>query len=104
MLKIIDGYFTDENNNKWSIYGYNRKSAEKVAKTLINCSDCTECWSCWGCDNCGNCKNCKGCKSCIDCTNCKDCAGFTDSEGSDGCYTKQRLVCTDISGGGTYER
>lgn len=39
MLKTINNYWVDENNNRWDIEIYTEE-AEKCSKSLVNCYDC----------------------------------------------------------------
>ena len=43
MLKQINGYWVDENNNKWDIKFYIEQKAEKYSKTLVDCYNCRYC-------------------------------------------------------------
>ena len=75
MLKQINGYWVDENNNRWNIEIYTEEEAEKCSKSLVNCYDCDNCGAC---GNCRNCKNCNYCNYCCDCLNCTDCTNCND--------------------------
>ena len=78
-MKQINGYWVDENNNRWDIKIYTAKQAEKFSKSLVNCYNCDNCSYCDNCDNCddcnccSNCKNCRYCSYCDYCNNCSNC-------------------------------
>lgn len=40
MIKLIDGYWMDKNNNKWDTEIFSKEDAEKLSKTLIDCVNC----------------------------------------------------------------
>jgi len=44
-----NGFWIDENNNKWDISIYTKECAEKLSLTLINCQDCQDCQDCRDC-------------------------------------------------------
>ena len=75
-MKQINGYWVDENNNRWDIEIYTEEQAEKASKSLVNCRNCYNCHDCrycHYCDNCRNCDNCGYCGYCHDCHCCNDC-------------------------------
>lgn len=69
-MKQINGYWMDENNNRWDIEIYTEEQAEKFSKSLVNCYNCI---SCRNCRNCDNCRYCHNCYDCCDCRNCRYC-------------------------------
>lgn len=69
-MKQINGYWVDENNNRWNIGIYTEEQAEKFSKSLVNCYNCNNCGYC---DNCRSCHNCRYCNKCNDCNNCRYC-------------------------------
>lgn len=50
-MKQINGYWVDENNNRWDCELYSKAEAERYSKTLIDCTECTDCNNCYNCDN-----------------------------------------------------
>ena len=84
-MKQINGYWVDENNNRWNIEIYTEEEAEKCSKSLVNCYDCDNCYgssscndcrcccNCHGCCNCYCCRDCDNCRYCCDCYNCRNC-------------------------------
>ena len=63
-MEKINGYWVDENNNKWNVRYYTENQAMQHSKSLTNCTCC---------ENCKYCKDCVGCKDCANCTNCFGC-------------------------------
>lgn len=63
MLKKINRYWVDENNNRWNIEIYTEEQAEKYSKSLVNCYNCINCINCRNCLNCNYCDNCSNYKS-----------------------------------------
>lgn len=61
MVKNIDGYYVDENGNKWD----ENTNSEIDAKIKS--------------DSLKNCKNCINCSDCSDCYRCSDCYGFLEN-------------------------
>ena len=45
-MKQENGYWTDENNNRWNIAYYTEEQAIKASETFINCTNCTNCRNC----------------------------------------------------------
>ena len=72
-MKQINGYWMDENNNRWNIEIYTEEQAEKCSKSLVNCHDCDNCCNCHGCSDCNYCHKCNDCRCCCDCYNCRNC-------------------------------
>ena len=72
-MKQINGYWVDENNNRWDIRIYTEEQAEKYSKSLANCNNCFNCRNCYYCFNCRNCCDCNYCGDCFSCRNCCDC-------------------------------
>ena len=63
-LKLENGYYVDNNNNKWNAKAYNENEALQHSKGLVNCFDCVDCI---------NCKDCRACINCFECVDCVDC-------------------------------
>ena len=61
-MKQINGYWVDENNNRWDIEIYTEGQAEKFSKSLVNCHNCRNCSYCYNCDYCDNCRYCRNYK------------------------------------------
>ena len=72
-MEQINGYWVDENNNRWNIGIYTEEQAEKFSKSLVNCYNCHNCRNCSNCRNCNNCDNCCYCGGCRYCDNCHAC-------------------------------
>lgn len=75
-LKLINGYYIDENNNEWDALLYTLEEATEASDGLSGCIYCTNCHSCNYCSSCKACKGCSYCSSCKDCNfchYCKDC-------------------------------
>ena len=72
-MKQINGYWVDENNNRWGIEVCTEEQAEKLSKSLVNCYNCDNCRNCQNCRNCNNCDNCCYCGGCRCCDNCNNC-------------------------------
>ena len=72
-MKQINGYWTDENNNRWDIEIYTEEQAKKYSKSLVNCHNCDDCSYCCDCRSCNNCRYCDNCRNCRNCRNCYDC-------------------------------
>lgn len=80
MVREEDGFYIDDNNNKWDTYYYTLDEAEEISRSMINCFDCRNCRSCSFCRyciNCFDCRNCHNCSYCRACSNCCECKGCT---------------------------
>jgi len=80
---VEEGYWIDENNNKWkkNIVDYGLYLIAK--ETLINCKNCIDCYqleNCANCIDCKNCENCEDCEDCIDCCQLENCEKCIDCE------------------------
>lgn len=79
-MKKINGYWIDENNNKWDCNFYSEEKAIELSKTLIycdncfNCSYCSSCRYCHYCHYCDYCRDCSGCNDCNICHSCHHCS------------------------------
>lgn len=72
-MKLVDGYWTDNNGNKWVAHCYDKEEAERLSLTLENCDNCInsrECTDCTLCKRCVRCNNCKDCYNCSGLINC----------------------------------
>lgn len=70
IVTLIDGYYVDSNNNKWSESSYTKRLATEASKTLIECKNCIDCRAlvkCIGCVQCEDCIECIDCFKCIEC-------------------------------------
>lgn len=72
-MKQIDGFWIDENNNKWDTKIYTEEEAEKRSKSLVNCYNCKNCRNCIGCCYCHDCHDCCYCHDCRYCRYCRYC-------------------------------
>ncbi len=77
-MELVNGYWIDENNNKWSEYFYTEKQAKMNSESLINCHDCHDCLYCHDCRNCRNCHDCHDCRNCRNCHDCRNCHNCHD--------------------------
>jgi len=105
-MEKVNGYWTDENGNRWNENFYTKKEAEKWSETLKDCTNCTDCRYCTDCTNCTNCTNCTDCTNCTncspyctDCTGCTNCRYCTDCTNCTNCtdcrYCTDCTDCTD---------
>ena len=53
-MKQENGFWIDENNNRWNCDCYNKNQAIELSEKLINCTDCR------GCTYCTDCTGCRG--------------------------------------------
>lgn len=96
MLKLIEGYWTDENGNQWSANKYAEGEATILSKTLENCRYCINCYCCHGCSDCGNCTDCSYCSSCRYCSRCISCCDCINCRNCTDCYyCRYCRDCTD---------
>jgi hypothetical protein len=63
-METINGYYVDENNNRWNIDYYSIEEAKAASHSLTRCSDCSDC------------SYCSDCSRCLRCSRCSDCSGF----------------------------
>lgn len=84
-MEKIDGYWVDENRNKWNTILYTEQEALQHSKSLVNCEGCINCVDCIYCKGCINCIRCKFCR---DCENCEKCHNCTDCKFCKNCYEK----------------
>jgi hypothetical protein len=59
-MKKENGYYIDDQGNKWSVNYETEKSAQKKSKSLITCRGCSDCKDCSYCSNCSYCNLCNG--------------------------------------------
>ncbi|HUU89387.1 MAG TPA: hypothetical protein VMX17_16765 [Candidatus Glassbacteria bacterium] len=81
-MKLKNGFYVDENNNRWDSDRYTKEHAEQKSKSLNNCSDCSDCSYCY---NCSDCSGCYGCSNCSNCSGCSDCSYCSDCSCCSGC-------------------
>jgi hypothetical protein len=55
-MKLENGCYIDENNNKWDAIFFTSEQANKNSLNLIDCRDCSDC------------RDCRDCIDCIDCS------------------------------------
>lgn len=88
MVREENGFYIDDNNNKWANSFFTLEEAAEISRSMINCFDCRNCRSCSFCRNCSNCcdcRNCYGCSYCRNCSNCRQCEGCTYCDGCTHC-------------------
>ena len=93
-MKKVNGYFIDENNNKWSEKKFTMEEALHLSGTLTDCTNCVNCTNCINCvnsTNCINCTNCFYCIDCIDCNSCTICACCNGFKSNPNRYAKKNL-------------
>jgi hypothetical protein len=61
-LKLKNGWYVDDNNNRWNTDVETEESARKKSESLKSCSDCSDCSDCFGCSRCSRCFDCSGIK------------------------------------------
>ncbi|MGF6375059.1 hypothetical protein M2140_000093 [Clostridiales Family XIII bacterium PM5-7] len=79
-MKLINGFWVDENNNKWNSRYYSEIDAETNSNSLTDCENCIDCENCTECIDCRNCINCSYCVDCSDCIDCNNCTNCMDSK------------------------
>ena len=72
-MKKLNGYWTDQDDNKWNCNIYTEEQAIKWSKTLTNCKNCINCRSCYSCNYCDSCYSCNHCNHCNYCNYCDPC-------------------------------
>lgn len=106
-MKRKNGWWIDENNNRWDTCFYTEGEAENCSKTLINCADCDNCVNCVNCinctdctdcDNCDNCQNCVDCVSCVRCCNCIRCRNCVNCDNCNECIINPSRYITQNIG------
>jgi len=90
-MKNENGYWIDENNNKWNKNIYSEEAAKKWSKTLINCYYCTNCTNCTNCTYCRYCRDCTDCTDCTNCTNCTNCTYCSNFEKNPNRYIGNKI-------------
>jgi len=63
-MKTENGMYIDDKNNRWDTCLYSKEKAEKLSKSMVDCS---------------NCRNCSDCSKCHDCRDCRDCSNFKEN-------------------------
>lgn len=100
-IKVIDGYYVDNNNNRWDINYYSEEEAciyssrMLFCKNCTNCSYCNNCTDCTGCNYCSNCDRCTACDKCDDCVNCNECLYCTNCSECNNC--NDCMDCSECS-------
>lgn len=72
-MKLNNGFWEDENHNKWNSSLYSEKAALKYSSTLTDCRNCSNCSNCSYCRDCNHCKGCSYCRNCNYCSGCNHC-------------------------------
>ena len=85
MVKLVDGYWTDENSNVWNSEIYTESQAIVNSASLINCKNCINCDSCDSCNSCDSCYSCYSCNSCDSCRSCRFCNSCYSCNSCDSC-------------------
>jgi hypothetical protein len=85
MITLLNGYYVDDNNNRWNSSIYTLDQAAEDSATLINCNRCTNCANCSSCDSCTNCDRCDNCNHCNHCTDCGSCNYCTSCDSCTDC-------------------
>ena len=97
-MKKANGYYIDENNNRWDCNLYTEDQAKKNSESLIDCSYCYRCSYCSDCSDCSDCSGCSGCSYCSDCSDCSYCYRCSGCSGCSGCSNCSYCSgCSDCS-------
>lgn len=95
-MKLQNGFWEDENHNKWSAVLYSDVEAEMYSKTLVDCSYCRDCSYCNMCIDCNDCNNCTDCISCTNCNYCIACRHCYNCNDCTSCfYCRHCSRCVD---------
>ena len=70
-MKSEGNFWVDKNNNKWSKDQYTKDMAQRLSRTMSNCTGCVNCSSCCSCTYCDDCQQCHHCYNCKMCKNCE---------------------------------
>lgn len=84
-MKLVNGFYVDEYNNRWTASENTLESAIEKSKTLKCCADCTDCWNCAFCQGCELCKHCANCSLCTACESCTFCQGCEQCDDCKNC-------------------
>ena len=90
-IRIENGFYVDENNNKWSKSKYTLVEAQKLSNSLIECYECIDCEYCIRCAFCVDCENCIDCEYCFSSSYCRECYECLEC---DDCERVQRKIDT----------
>lgn len=103
-IRLEDGWYIDDSNNRWSCRYYTSTQAESRSRTLSNCSNCTDCSYCANCTNCSYCSYCSFCNNCSyfsycnNCDNCNDCNFCNNCKNCNDCRYCRRCCNCDKCG------
>ena len=93
-MKRENGYWIDENGNKWYDKKFTEEEAVRLSSALVNCTDCINCTDCTDCTDCTNCRYCRYCTDCTDCRYCTNCTNCTDC--TDCRYNPESIISAKI--------
>lgn len=93
MIKTIDGWHVDENNNRWNAAAFTAEEAAMYSATLKNCKDCTNCFFSEDCTNCVSVDFCYACTNCFQCVHCRVCLSCQNCESCDACQNCRGCHC-----------
>lgn len=85
-VRLENGWYVDDNGNRWSASRYTQTQAELNSASLTDCRNCVDCWGCVDCWYCRRCRNCVNCWDCVDCVNCWGCVGCRDCRDCRDCW------------------
>ena len=77
-MKKENGYWIDENNNKWDCKDTDEELAIIYSRFMCNCDNCTNCYNCSNCHSCMACHDCYDCDNCFECNSCGKCDNCTN--------------------------
>ena len=98
MMKLENGFWIDENNNKWECKFYTETNATQLSKTLANCSDCINCSYCSNMTNCNKCSYCCDCSCCTNCSYCRNCSHCMSCSCCSDCIECKKCSCCEGCG------
>lgn len=93
MIKTENGWYIDENNNRWNDSDFTAEEAAMYSATLKNCKNCTDCCFSENCDSCVSVDFCYACTDCIQCTHCHACISCRNCSSCEACKNCRRCNC-----------
>lgn len=99
-IKLEDGFYVDENGNKWDAIKFTEEEAVENSNSLINCRKCVNCKNligCYDCINCMNCKDCHDCRNCVICVSCSRCSCCKKCNHCRSCYKCIKCYSCNVS-------
>ena len=98
MITEKDGFWVDENNNKWDKKFFTKDKSKVYSETMMGCSGCINCHSCHYCVDCSNSSHLIRCVDCESCHQCENCQNLENSNHCRQCYdSKECFNCDDCT-------